>query len=146
MSTFSEAKVEEMLPHRHPFLFVDRINVLEPGRAAEGLFQVPESHPLLNRERDVPFLPPILVVEALGQVASICIGSSQGHVTPGTSARGYLVRIDQCSFYDTVNAGEILVLEARLIARYAPLYKFDASGRVGEKRVAKALVTLHLEL
>ncbi len=145
MSSFSQIKVQEVLPHRHPFLFVDCITALEAGRAVEGLFQVPASHPLLSREGDVPFLPPILAVEALGQIAAVCVRLSQPEPSPGLRARGYLVRIDQCSLHQPVDGGETLLLKARLIARYGPLYKFDASGRVSEKKVAKAFLTLYLE-
>ena len=136
--------IRDLLPHRDPFLFVDRITSLEPGREVRGLFRVRSDHPYVNSADKVSVFPPVLVVEALAQVAAICIGSGQPEPSTGARPMGYLARIDQCTFEQPVHADEELLLAAGLVARYGPLSKFNASAQVGDKTVARAALTLYL--
>ena len=139
----SDLNIQDLLPHRHPFLFVDQIISLQPGRVVKGVFRVPGGHPYVKHTGNARVFPPILIVEALGQVAGICID----HESPETSTRsrplGYLARIDQCIFEYPVYAEEDLLLAASLNAHFGPLYKFDAKAKVGDKTVVQAALTLY---
>ncbi|MBW2722678.1 MAG: 3-hydroxyacyl-[acyl-carrier-protein] dehydratase FabZ, partial [Deltaproteobacteria bacterium] len=68
---FSDLHVQDLLPHRHPFLFVDKVLSLQPDHRVEGTFRVKDDHPFINRTGAVPVFPASLVVEALGQIAAI---------------------------------------------------------------------------
>jgi 3-hydroxyacyl-[acyl-carrier-protein] dehydratase len=140
----SELRVEDFLPHRYPFLFVDRILSLEGGRSADGLFQVDAAHPLMNHTGERPIFPSLLLVEALGQVAALAIRTRPVAVSSDRRPQGFLVRVDHCRFDRAVYAGETLILSARLLASYGPLYKFDAHGEVAEEPVVQASITLYL--
>ena len=141
----SDLNIHDLLPHRHPFLFVDQIISLEPGRNVKGVFRVPGGHPYLKHTGNVRVFPPILVVEALGQVAGICIDHEPPEPSTWSRPVGYLARIDQCSFDHPVHAEEDLLLAASLNAHFGPLYKFDAKARVGDKTAVKAALTLYAE-
>jgi len=142
---FSDLQVQDLLPHRHPFLFVDKILSLQPDHRVEGTFRVQDDHPFVNRTGAVPVFPASLVVEALGQIAAICIRYPQGETSPQLRPRGFLARIDQCSFEHPVHVGEALLLTASLVKHFATLYKFEAVGSVDDKIVVKAALTLYLE-
>ena len=142
---FSNLHVQDLLPHRHPFLFVDKVVSLQPDHRVEGTFLVKDDHPFINRTGDVPVFPASLVVEALGQIAAICIRYPQGETSPQLRPRGFLARIDQCSFEHPVHVGKALLLTASLVKHFATLYKFEATGFVDDKMVVKAALTLFLE-
>ena len=142
---FSNTQVEDLLPHRQPFLFVDQVISLEPGHRVEGSFHIRQDHPFINRSGEVLVFPANLVVEALGQVAAICIRHSDMERPLQKRAQGFLVRIDNCSFEQPVHAGEDLLLTASLVKHFGALYKFEAEGLVGDEVAVKASLTLYLE-
>jgi 3-hydroxyacyl-[acyl-carrier-protein] dehydratase len=142
---FSSLHVQDLLPHRHPFLFVDKVLSLQPDHRVEGTFRVKDDHPFINRTGAVQVFPASLVVEALGQIAAICIRYPQGKTATPVRPRGFLARIDQCSFEHPVHVGKTLLLTASLVKHFATLYKFEAKGFVDDKIAVKAALTLFLE-
>jgi 3-hydroxyacyl-[acyl-carrier-protein] dehydratase len=142
----SDLEIQDLLPHRPPFLFVDRIVALESGCSVEGIFEVPEDHPFINRGMDRPVFPAFLLVEALGQVAALCIRRGPPRSPAGPRPSGYLVRVDQCYFDHEVHVGDQVHLLARLIAGYGPLFKFAARGEVSGHVVVQASLTLYLDI
>ncbi len=145
MSTL-DLQIEELLPHRHPFLFVDRITTQENGRSVQAEFRVPQDHPFINHLGERPAFPTFLLVEALGQVAALCNLSPPARSSTQLRSRGYLVRVDQCRFGREVFAGDCVSLHARLLASFGTLYKFEASGEVAGNPVVHAQITLYREL
>lgn len=141
----SYPQVQDLLPHRHPFLFVNKITSLEPGHRVEGIFRVETDHPFINHFGKDPVFPASLVVEALGQVAALCIRYPQKESSPQLRPQGFLVRIDECSFLQPVQVEKDLLLTANLVKQFSTLYKFQAKGFINEKMVVKASLTLFLE-
>jgi 3-hydroxyacyl-[acyl-carrier-protein] dehydratase len=143
--SLSHEQVQDLLPHRYPFLFVDRVTKLKSGHSVEGTFRIKPDHPFINRVGGVSFFPITLVVEALGQLAALCIRHPQGAPQPQEQAQGFLVRIDDCSFSHPVSVEEELLLTASLVKQFSTLYKFVARGFVDQRMVVKASLTLYLE-
>jgi 3-hydroxyacyl-[acyl-carrier-protein] dehydratase len=137
--------VRDLLPHRHPFLFVDQILSVKSGQSAQGLYRISGSHPFVNREADIPVFPSLLVIEALAQIAAVYIGLEQSPDVAESRPKGYLVRIDQCSFDSAVEVEETLVLNAHFVVRYGSLFKFNTLGEASGRTVARASLTLYLE-
>jgi 3-hydroxyacyl-[acyl-carrier-protein] dehydratase len=142
---FPDLHVQDLLPHRHPFLFVDKVLLLQPDHRVEGTFGVKDDHPFINRTGEVPVFPASLVVEALGQIAAICTRYPQGETSPQVRPRGFLARIDECSLEHPIYVGESLLLTANLVRHFATLYKFEATAFVDDKIAVKAVLTLYLE-
>jgi len=140
-----ELQVEDLLPHRYPFLFVDRVIALEGGRSANGTYQADGAHPFMNRSGERSIFPSLLLVEALGQVAALAIRARPVVASGDRRPQGFLVRVDHCRFDRAVYAGETLILSARLLASYGPLHKFDAHGEVDGRPVVQASITLYLD-
>ena len=63
--SLSHEQVQDLLPHRYPFLFVDKVTELESGHRVEGTFRIKTDHPFVNRVGVVSVFPATLVVEAL---------------------------------------------------------------------------------
>ena len=143
--SLSHEQVQDLLPHRYPFLFVDKVTKLKSGHSVEGTFRIETDHPFINRVGGVSVFPATLVVEALGQLAALCIRYPQGAPEPQQRAQGFLVRIDDCSFSHQVRVEEELLLTASLVKQFSTLYKFDAKGFVDQRMVVKASLTLFLE-
>jgi 3-hydroxyacyl-[acyl-carrier-protein] dehydratase len=143
--SLSHEQVQDLLPHRYPFLFVDKVTKLKSGYSVEGTFRIKTDHPYINRVGGVSVFPATLVVEALGQLAALCIRYDQGKPQPRQGAQGFLVRIDECSFAHPVHEEEELLLTASLVKQYSTLYKFDARGFVDHRIVVQASLTLYLE-
>ena len=144
--TPSYTQVQDLLPHRHPFLFINKITSLEPGRRIEGIFRVKTDHPFINHLGQNPVFPASLVVEALGQVAALCIRYPQKESLPQLGSQGFLVRIDECSFLQPIQVERDLLLTADLVKQFSTLYKFQVKGFVNEQAVVKAFLTLFLEI
>ena len=143
--SLTHEQVQDLLPHRYPFLFVDKVTHLKSGHSVEGTFRIKSDHPFVNRVGTISVFPAILVVEALGQLAALCIRYSQRDPQPRQRPQGFLVRIDQCSFAHPVQEKEELLLTANLVKHYSTLYKFDTRGFVDHVMVVEASLTLYLE-
>ncbi len=142
----SEPDIELLLPHRHPFLLVDRIVSHDAGRSISCTYRVPPDHPYLRRSGGLAVFPSSLLVEALGQAAALCIRLSQPTETSSSSRLGFLVRADQWRFLGSVRATDEVSLAATLTAQYGPLHKFDVVAHLGEQPLATGSLTLHVEV
>jgi 3-hydroxyacyl-[acyl-carrier-protein] dehydratase len=104
--------VLSVLPHRYPFLFVDRLRVIEPGRRAMGLKRVTGSEWFGESELPNGEMPGLLVVEALAQTsAAVLIGLLDG----SDGAIGYFASADRVKFRTLPRAGDTLVMAVELV-------------------------------
>ena len=126
-------QIQAVLPHRYPFLLVDRIVELVPGEKAAGYKNVTANEPFFQGHfPGEPVMPGVLVVEALAQVGAVAVLSLEEH-------RGKLALfagIDRFRFKQPVRPGDRLDLAVVLTARRGPMGKGEAEARVGGKVVA----------
>jgi len=102
------ADIVRIIPHRHPFLFVDRVVELEPGRRAVGLKAVTSIEPqFAGHFPDRPILPGVLMVEALAQTAGVAIMTLDAY----RGKLGLFAGIDDCRFRRMVIPGDMLRME-----------------------------------
>ena len=88
-------QIQEILPHRYPFLLVDRIEELEAGKRAVGLKNVTINEEFFNGHfPQYPVMPGVLIVEALAQVSAVIMLTKEGN----EGRLGLLAGIDQCRF------------------------------------------------
>lgn len=114
------------LPHRGPFLFLDRIIVLEPGAAATALLAVTSG----SRR-----FPPILLLEAMAQLGGIAAGQAEGE-------GGVLAAIERAELPPEVEPGAQVTLEARVIKGFGKLFLVEGKASVEGSIIAKAALTL----
>jgi 3-hydroxyacyl-[acyl-carrier-protein] dehydratase len=102
------ADIMRILPHRYPFLLVDRIVELEPGRRVVGIKQVTANEPQFTGHfPGRPIMPGVLMVEALAQTAGVCVMTLDDY----RGKLGLFAGIDECRFRRMVLPGDTLRLE-----------------------------------
>jgi 3-hydroxyacyl-[acyl-carrier-protein] dehydratase len=124
-----------ILPHRPPFLFVDRAEIREPGRSAVGWKAVGANEPYLaGHFPGRPILPGVLVLEAMAQVGAVALLS-----LPAFAGRlALFAGIDKARFRRPVVPGDTLRLEVEVTRRVGRTGKAHGLAWVGEDRVAEA--------
>ena len=132
-------EIMQYLPHRYPFLLVDRVLALEPGKSIVALKNVTINEPFFNGHfPQRPVMPGVLIIEALAQAAGILSFKTLG-VQPGRSLI-YFAGIDNARFKKPVGPGDQLLLEATLVRVVRNIGKFVTVAKVGDTVVAEAEV------
>jgi 3-hydroxyacyl-[acyl-carrier-protein] dehydratase len=131
-------QILEYLPHRYPFLLVDRVREFEAGKNIVGLKNVTiNEHFFVGHFPHHPVMPGVLVIEALAQVSAILSFITAGQ-KPGDRSVSYFVGIDKARFKRPVFPGDQLILESELIRCVHRIWKFSAKARVDGVVVAEA--------
>ncbi|MFN8059440.1 MAG: 3-hydroxyacyl-ACP dehydratase FabZ [Vicinamibacterales bacterium] len=134
------AAIERILPHRFPFLLVDRIIEIELDRRIVGIKNVSRNEPYLSRDRDEVVLPPAVLTEAVAQVGAILILAKPEN----REKLIYFMGIERVRFRRPVRPGDTLVIEAvvgRLRSRMGVL---KGHARVNGQVVAEGQMTFAL--
>ncbi len=106
-------RIMEMLPHRYPFLLVDRVIDCEPGETLRAIKNVTYNEPFFTGHfPGHPIMPGVLIIEALAQASGVLVQLSA--TSKKTAPLYYLVKVDKARFSRTVVPGDQLVLEIRL--------------------------------
>ncbi len=123
-----------LLPHKYPFLLVDRVIELEPGVRAVGIKNVTINEPFFpGHFPGNPIMPGVLIVEAMAQVAGILALKS------GVSGKAvYFISIDKVKFRKPVMPGDQLRFEVKVTHTRGNIWKFEGSAYVGEKLTTEA--------
>jgi len=134
--------IKNYLPHRYPFMLVDRVTACEPFKCIEGLKNITINEPYFNGHfPDEPIMPGVLMVEAMAQISGIL-----GFISEGMTAEdGYLylfAGVDKVRFKRQVIPGDQLILRANLLMQKRGIYKFDCTVHVGETLAASAQVMI----
>ncbi len=130
--------IMKLLPHRYPFLLVDRVLEIYPGKTIKALKNVTVNEPFFQGHfPGRPVMPGVLILEALAQVSGILAFETAG-VTPTEDTRIYFVGIDSARFRKPVEAGDQLILQATLTRALRGIWKFDTEALVDGQVVCAA--------
>lgn len=127
--------VEQVLPHRDPFVWVSRVVACEPGVSITAELDVDPKLPLFAGHFPAhPVLPGVIIMEALAQTASFC--ALVGRDEPGVL--GFFAGIDKAKFRNQVQPGDTLTLKATITRNSSRMVVADVEALVGDKVAATA--------
>ena len=113
-------EIKEIIPHRYPFLLVDRIIELEEGKRAVGIKNVTANEEFFNGHfPDYPVMPGVLIIEALAQVGAVALLKKEEN----QDKLGFLAGIDNCRLKKQVTPGDQLRLEVEILKVRGPMGK-----------------------
>ena len=134
-------QIEALLPHRYPFLLVDRIRECTPGQGAKGMKCVTANEPFFQGHfPGYKVMPGVLIIEALAQVGAVAILS----VPENKGKLALFGGIKNARFKRQVRPGDVLELECELTAQRGPVGFGTATATVNGKTVCKAELTFAL--
>ena len=130
MTSMDIHEILEHLPHRYPFLLIDRVLDVVPGERIKALKNVSINEPFFpGHYPHHPVMPGVLIVEAMAQAAAILSFKTLGG-KPDDKTVYYFVGIDGARFKKPVSAGDQLVIEVSIIANKRGIWKFAAKATV----------------
>ena len=128
----------KQLPHRYPFLLVDRVLELEKGVRIRALKNVTMNEPFFTGHfPHRPVMPGVLMLEALAQAAALLAFDTLGE-TPDDKTVYYFAGIDGARFKRPVEPGDQLILEVELDRMKAGIFKFKSRAKVGTDLAVEA--------
>jgi len=138
--------VMAQLPHRYPFLLVDRVIECVPGKRIEAIKNVTVNEPFFpGHFPGNPIMPGVIILEALAQAAGILAFKTAG-VVPDENSRFYFVGIDNARFRRPVVPGDRLVLKATLERAIRGIWKFETAAEVDGTVAASATMMVAPEV
>jgi 3-hydroxyacyl-[acyl-carrier-protein] dehydratase len=126
------------LPHRYPFLLVDRVLEIDKGKSIKSLKNVSINEPFFSGHfPSRPVMPGVLMLEAMAQTAAL-LSFATAEVTPDSKTVYYFAGIDGARFKRPVEPGDQLVMNVELMRSKAGIFKFKGVARVGEELACEA--------
>jgi 3-hydroxyacyl-[acyl-carrier-protein] dehydratase len=140
VESYDIARILEAIPHRYPFLLVDRVVEIVPGASAIGIKNVSiNEHFFQGHFPRHPVLPGVLIIESMAQTASVFVVE-----TLGPSAKGklvYFMTIDGAKFRKPVTPGDQMRLHIRKEKQRGNIWRFAGEAKVEGKVVAEATIS-----
>ena len=136
----------KLLPHRYPFLMVDRVLECHAGQSIRALKNVTFNEPyFMGHFPQRPVMPGVMIIEALAQTAGILAFVTSG-VMPDADTKFYFVGIDKARFRKPVEPGDQLILSVQLTRSFKGIWRFSSTAFVGSDEVASADMMLAPEV
>lgn len=135
-------EIKETIPHRYPFLLVDKVVEIEEGKRVVGIKNVTINEPFFQGHfPDYPVMPGVLIIEALAQVGAIGvlgIEENKGKI-------GFLAGVDKCRFKRQVVPGDTLELEVEITRMKGPIGKGKGVAKVNGELACQAEITFAIK-
>ena len=132
-------EIRKLLPHRYPFLFVDRITHLDEKRV-EGIKNVTSNEPFFEGHfPEYPIMPGVIVLEALAQTCGVMLMNNYPELRKRVPL---FLGVDDARFRRPVRPGDILRLTGEITARKSIIWKIAAEAFVGDELVCRAILTV----
>ncbi len=138
---YNVVEIQNILPHRYPFLLVDRITELKEGEYIEGYKNVSISEPVFQGHfPDHPIYPGVMIIEGMAQAGGVLAFKSMDNATQEEIHNKvvYFMSIDKAKFRAPVTPGDQLVYKINVIKNKGAVWHLDAKGYVDGKVVAQA--------
>ena len=139
---FGRETIESIIPHRPPFLLVDEVLEIEPGRRVRGRYLVPEDGWWFQGHfPERPVMPGVLIVEAMAQTGAVAVLAEEEN----RGRIAFFAGIDDCRFKRVVSPGETLSLVCEIDQVRGPIGRGKATAHVGSELAARGTLTFAVE-
>ena len=138
---YNVVDIQKILPHRYPFLLVDRISKLDTGTYIEGYKNVSISEPVFQGHfPDHPIYPGVMIIEGMAQAGGVLAFKSMDNASQEEIENKvvYFMSIDKAKFRAPVTPGDQLVYKINVIKNKGAVWQLDAKAYVDDKIVAQA--------
>jgi 3-hydroxyacyl-[acyl-carrier-protein] dehydratase len=136
------AEIERILPHREPFLLIDEVLELEPGRRVVARREIRADDPwFAGHFPGRPVMPGVLIVEAMAQTGAVAVLAEEEN----RGKIAFFAGIDDCRFKRVVEPGDTLVLTCEIDQVRGPVGRGKATAHVGEQLAARGTLTFAVE-
>lgn len=133
-------QIMELLPHRYPFLLVDKIVDIDGDTSATGIKNVTINEPFFQGHfPGNPVMPGVLIIEAMAQTAGVICILDGGEAAEASLV--YFMSIDKARFRKPVVPGDQLHIHVKQIRKRGPVWKFQGQAKVDGKVVSEAEIT-----
>ena len=136
---FGRDVIQSLIPHRPPFLLVDEVLELEPGKRVVGRREIrADDWWFPGHFPDRPVMPGVLTIEAIAQAGAVAVLAAEAN-------RGkipFFAGIDDCRFKRIVEPGDVLTLECEFVRVRGPIAKGQGRALVGDELAAEAMLTV----
>ncbi len=140
MTEINIDEIMQMIPHRYPFLLVDKVVDVVKGESAVGVKNVTVNEPFFQGHfPGHPIMPGVLIIESMAQTAATLVVDALGKETEGKLV--YFMSIDGARFRKPVTPGDVLMLNVKVIQNRRNVWKFDAVAEVDNEKTAEATIT-----
>jgi 3-hydroxyacyl-[acyl-carrier-protein] dehydratase len=138
---YNVVDIQNILPHRYPFLLVDRITELTPGEYIEGLKNISISEPVFQGHfPGHPIYPGVMIIEGMAQAGGVLAFKSMNATSQEEIENKvvYFMSIDNAKFRSPVTPGDQLVYKLSVIKNKGAVWQLDGKAYVDDKMVAQA--------
>lgn len=134
-------EIKKCIPHRYPFLLIDRILEASPGERIVASKNVSFSDPMLQGHfPDYPVVPGVLIVEGIAQAAGVL-----GYLTLGSLKSCLLTSVSKARFKQQAVPGDTLIYEVTITKQRPPFHWFDAVCKIGDTETANVSLSAHIQ-
>ena len=132
-------RILEMIPHRYPFLLIDKVVDIATGESATGIKNVTMNEPQFTGHfPEQPIMPGVLIIESMAQTAAILVVQTLGEDAEGKLV--YFMSIDNARFRKPVVPGDVMHIHVKKKQSRGPVWKFESEVRVNDQVVAEATI------
>ncbi|HYL34071.1 MAG TPA: 3-hydroxyacyl-ACP dehydratase FabZ [Stellaceae bacterium] len=137
VAEIDRARIMQMIPHRDPFLMIDRVIDVRSGHGAIGVKHVnADEYYFKGHFPQRPVMPGVLIIEAMAQTAAVLVVHTLGAEFEGKLV--YFMSIDNARFRRPVVPGDVMMVPVTCQRHRGMVWKFDGQAKVGDKLVAEA--------
>ena len=139
------ALIQRIIPHRYPFLLIDKVREIVAGESCVGIKNVTNNEPHFRGHfPDMPIMPGVMIIEAMAQTSGILVGVTLGLIDK--QAKVFFMGVDAVKFRRKVVPGDVLELHVRALRGGGRVWKFEGRAMVEGELATEATFTAMFDL
>jgi 3-hydroxyacyl-[acyl-carrier-protein] dehydratase len=138
-SEINITEIMNILPHRYPFLLIDRVIEVVPNKSIIGIKNITCNEPQFTGHfPNKPVMPGVLIIEAMAQLSALLVAKSKADVDKNLQQDIYFMSIEQTKFRKIVEPGDVMYIYSEIKQQRGSAWKFKSNAKVGENIVAES--------